>query len=92
MTAQVIDFQEAKERILGRGTKDETAAVTPALSNALEVFSFSRLPKRERILRTVTTALNSGGFTLTAEALTHLIDQIEPSLPNDIFSKPLPKR
>lgn len=92
MTAQIIDFGEAKARILGKGTKDETATVTPALSNALEAFSFSRLSKLERIQRVLSVALsadcNSDFNTLTLNAAAYL----ESQLPDTVFLKPPTKR
>ena len=89
MTAQIIDFGEAKEKILGKGTKDEPVAVTPALSNALEAFSFSRLSKLERIHRVLVA---SRSFVNGNVAEDGLAAYLEPQLPDTVFLKPPTKR
>ncbi len=86
MTAQVIDFSEAKEKILGRGTKAEPATVSADLSNALEEFSFSRLPKLERIERFFVSALGEA-----SPEVIHLAELVQASLPDDVFLKPFRK-
>jgi hypothetical protein len=94
MTAEIIDFAEAKAKILGRGSVDEPKTVTPALSSALEEFSFSRLPKLERITRTIITALNNGRYAVAPpldEIVIHLAKQLETQLPENAFFKPLLK-
>lgn len=50
---QVIDFGQAKDRILGKTPE----AAAPELDSALEHFSFSRLPERERIAQTIVKIL-----------------------------------
>lgn len=86
MTAQVIDFSEAKEKILGRGTKAEPATVSADLSNALEEFSFSRLPKLERIQRFFVSAMGEASPEVIL-----LAELVQSSLPDDVFLKPFRK-
>lgn len=90
---ELIDFGEAKKKILGKGTEDETARVSPSLSNALEEFSFSRLSKFERIQRVLADAVVAAApFHFDPESLGEAVRtmalRIEPQLPNDAFSKP----
>ena len=52
-TGKVLDFQEAKARLLN--PRQNSPAPSEALSSAVERFTFSRLPQVERIARTVAT-------------------------------------
>lgn len=89
---ELIDFGEAKAKILGKTTNQETAAVSADLSDALEVFSFSRLSKEERVERTIRQALFNAGYdtedTFKIKSLTNILSE---QLPADVFPKPLPK-
>lgn len=90
---KLIDFSEAKQKILGKGTDEELGVVSPDLSNALEAFSFSRLPKIERIQNVLVDALGkSAPFSFGPQSLIEVARlmalRIEPQLPNDAFSKP----
>jgi hypothetical protein len=100
---QVIDFQEAKAKILGHTTAEEPKTVSTELSNAIEEFSFSRLPKVDRIARSLYQALRNGQIRKCVEgdptlaggsygfSLEDLASELAPYLPEDIFNKPLSK-
>jgi hypothetical protein len=101
---QIIDFQEAKAKILGHTTAEESHTVGAELSNALEEFSFSRLPKVDRITRSIAQALRNcqlrkgieGDPTLVAGgsfsfSLDELAAELAPHLPEDVLSQPLSK-
>ena len=92
---QLIDFQEAKEKILGRSTQDEPVSIDAGLSLALEEFSFSRLSKEERIDRSLQQAFVNGGFQNKPIAFNEISLEmatiLAPYLPDDVFHKPLPK-
>jgi|SRR5579859_1077924 len=86
---QVIDFVEAKAKILGRGTEQEPVTVSPDLSNALEEFSFSRLPKLERIQRVMAEAALAVANPQDFEAYLKAVSEyLAPQLPDDVFIKP----
>lgn len=101
---QVIDFQEAKAKILGRTSSEEPKSVSAELSNALEEFSFSRLAKIERITRSLYQAFQNchrhkgleGDPTLVPGgtfrfSLEDLAAELVPYLPDDVLTKPIPK-
>jgi hypothetical protein len=99
---QVIDFQEAKEKILGHTTAEQPETVSAELSNAIEEFSFSRLSKVDRITRSLYQALRNGQIRKCLEgnpaiagahgfSLEDLASELAPHLPEDVFNKPLPK-
>lgn len=92
MTAQIIDFEEAKAKILGVSTAQETAAVSADLSSALEQFSFSRLPKLDRVIRIVAKASEYSGAGLTQEQVLLLAAQIDNGVRKDDFLLPLVRR
>lgn len=93
MTSNVIDFGEAKAKILGKGTQQETAAVSADLSNALEEFSFSRLPQTERVARAVVRCAENAGIDTTqhAQLLVSLAAELSKHVSEEALLKPIPK-
>ncbi len=92
MTAEIVDFAEAKAKILGRGTVEEPKTVNAELSNALEQFSFSRLSKEERIERSLRLALFNAGYdTEDSVKIINLTHELASYLPDDVFMKLIPK-
>lgn len=90
MPAKVIDFVEAKKKILGVSTAEETPVVSQALSNALEEFSFSRLSKEERVHRSLVQVISNIG-TSSENAVDDISKELSKYLPDDVFQKPIPK-
>lgn len=70
---ELIEFQKAKDRILGTGV-----VVSPTspeeLNRAIEKFSFSKLPKRERIAQILVQALSAQAtFGSSADAIPYVL-------------------
>lgn len=93
MTAEIIDFGEAKAKILGKSTGQETAAVSADLSNALEEFSFSRLPQQERIVRSLVRCAENAGIDVdvNAELLVKLANELSKHVSEEAMTKPIAK-
>jgi hypothetical protein len=93
MTAEIIDFGEAKAKILGKSTAQETPAVSTDLSNALEEFSFSRLPQSERIVRSIVRCAENAGIDVetNAELLVKLANELAKHVSEDALTKPIVK-
>lgn len=93
MSAEIIDFGEAKAKILGKSTKQETAAVSADLSNALEEFSFSRLPQPERIVRSLVRCAENAGIDVgaSAELLVKLGTELSKHVSEEALTKPIAK-
>ena len=56
---KLVEFQKAKDRILGQSTQQINPQSNPDLEKQLEKFSFSRLPKRERIAQILVQSLSA---------------------------------
>lgn len=93
MSAEIIDFGEAKAKILGKSTKQETAAVSADLSNALEEFSFFRLPQPERIVRSLVRCAENAGIDIeaNAELLVKLGTELSKHVSEEALTKPIAK-
>lgn len=91
MSAEIIDFGEAKAKILGKSTKQETAAVSADLSNALEEFSFSRLPQPERIVRSLVRCAENAGIGIDIEANAELLVKLGTELSKHVSEEALTK-
>ena len=93
MSAEIIDFGEAKAKILGKGTAQETAAVSADLSNALEEFSFSRLPQPERVTRSIVRCAENAGIDVeaNAELLVKLAAELSKHVAEESLTKPIAK-
>lgn len=82
---EVVEFSSVKARILGTGGPEPKNA---SMNAALEHFSFSRLPRAERIARTLVQAATEGfGDPLLWETWLKLAERIEPYV-NDNFTRP----
>ena len=82
--AEIIQFQEAKDRILGIKSPSICA---DALDDALEQFSFSRLPERERIARILFGIFSFACPPFDQEACLLIADVLIPYV-KDNFTKP----
>ena len=93
MSAEIIDFVEAKAKILGKSTAQETAAVSADLSNALEEFSFSRLTQPERVARSIVRCAENAGIDTKThfELLMKLSAELAKHVTEDALTKIIPK-
>ena len=93
MSAEIIDFGEAKAKILGKGTAQETAAVSADLSNALEEFSFSRLPQHERVFRSIVRCAENAGVNVfeNVDVLMKVATELAKHVGEDSLTKPIAK-
>ena len=84
---KVLDFQEAKARLLN--LRPNSPAPSEALSEAVERFAFSRLPRRERIAKTIEPWISREvDSSYSWKAYLPLADIIEKALSSDFTEVP----
>lgn len=73
----IIDFQAAKVALIAA----DVAAKQPDLNRQVEIFTFSRLPKRERVAR-ILSSISEGDAT-KAEEFLDFADSLLPYIEKD---------
>jgi len=70
----LVDFQEAKEKLLHQTKSADTIATPQLLQEAVETFAFSQLPKRERLAIILAGIFNEGNEPVFTDVPEHYLD------------------